>query len=162
MSEIKDGDVFRWSYKRDVKRGDHSYWRKSRIAIAENGVLFDTYWSISNRLDGNCRHWTYDEAVDTLNLTFLGNLADLERVSEGEGKYYDEADIVNLNHANSSRGNFYIRKGSQRSREKMLRTARHGIERHEADICSAQHAIERLKEAIAKIEAGADLSGIWL
>ena len=75
-TEIKDGDIFRWKYT-DEKPGDNHPWQryhcKSQIAIAKDGRLMDTYWS------GHSDHWwEYDEALEKLVLTFLGNFSELE------------------------------------------------------------------------------------
>jgi hypothetical protein len=168
---IKDGDVFHWSYLREVKHGDYSYWCKSQIAIAKDGLLVDTYCDSS-------AHWSYEDAPKKLDLTFLGNLADLVNVPEYNREYYADSDIVNLNHANSSRGNFYIRRGAQRSKEKMLETAHYKMEKaqkelaleytarfgktHKVDLRSAQQAIERFVATIKKIEEASDLAEIYL
>jgi hypothetical protein len=148
---MKEGDIYRWNYREPGD--DRNYGRYhccSRIAIADaRGRLRDTYWSSGS--DGR----VFVEAdLPKLDLTYLGNLSDLEKAPEWQADYYDDADIVNLNHSNSSRDNFYLRKGAQRSRAKMLERARYKLEQSESAERSAAWASERLRSAIAKIEAG--------
>lgn len=151
--DFKEGDVFRWSYKEPGD--DRSYGRYhccSRIAVVHNGRLRDTFWQIGTSFSDG-RSFSADDA-GALNLEFVANMADLDKSSEHSAEYYDDADIVNLNHSNSSRDNFYLRKGAKRSAAKMLATARAKLEQAISD---AKYAVRRsgeMKEIIAKIEAG--------
>lgn len=156
---MKDGDVFRWSYK-DPKPdwSNVSYWAKSRIGIVKGDFIFDTYWGSS----GGNAVWDFKEANSLLNLDFLANMADLEKVDEHRLIYYADADVVNLNHANSSKGNAYIRKGAKRSPEKMLEVVRHNIERANSRIKSLEHDIAQLSEAERAILASEDLDNLHL
>lgn len=53
LHELKEGDIFRWSYTDKYCPSFEPYWCKSRVAVArkaglgENSylVLSDTYWS---------------------------------------------------------------------------------------------------------------------
>ncbi len=157
---IRTGDIFRWRYKSEKLNNDHlSYWAKSCIAVAvADGFLRDTYWS--SPTDGSM--WTYEEAADRLNLTPIANFADLEKISEGEAEYYAEADIVNLNHGNSSRGNCYRRKGTERSRTVMLDKLDYEIKKAKSEIRSAQRDVERLTETKAALTNGGELKGVWI
>lgn len=150
MNEIKEGDIFRWSYREPGD--DRQYGRYhccSRIAVVANGRLRDTFWSLGS--DG--RSFGLDD-LPRLDLTYLGNFADLEKAGEWQADYYDDADIVNLNHSNSSNDNFYLRKGAKRSAKKMLEAARYKLERSESDERMAADGARRFRAAIAKIEAG--------
>jgi hypothetical protein len=153
MSDIKDGDIFRWSY-----RNGGSTWCKSCICIANNGILRDTYWSHS----GDGAAWTYKEAAEKLNLRFVANLAELERRRESDADYYDDADIVNLNHSNSTSGNFYIRKGAMRSKAKMQKILIDRIAEEERKIERAKDQVGRFRHTISQIEAGEPLERIYL
>ena len=154
VEKLKDGDVYRWLY-RDPKtdnRAYGSYHCCSRFAIVHQGRLYDTYWMIGQSFNGG-RSFGADDLVK-LELTRLGNLADLEKAREYQADYYNDADIVDLNHANSTRGNFYLRKGSVRSQARMLETARHNLEHALADERNAVRRSEELRTTIARIEAG--------
>jgi hypothetical protein len=148
--QVREGDIFTWSYR---EPGDDRQWGRyhccSRIAVVKKGRLCDTYWSWGS--DG--RSFGLDD-LSKLDLTYLGNFDDLDRQPEWQAEYYDDADIVNLNHSNSTRDNFYIRKGAKRSPEKMLAVARKKIEENERAIRSANWSIEKLRAAINRIEAG--------
>jgi hypothetical protein len=78
----------------------------------------------------------------------------LERAKEYQADYYDDADIVNLNHSNSSRDNFYLRKGAKKSQAKMLEVARRNLERSQSNERAAANLSSDLTEAIRRIEAG--------
>lgn len=148
-STIKEGDIFRWSYRKpgdDRKYG--RYHCCSRIAVMTKGRLRDTFWGSSSD-----RTFGLDD-LPRLELTYLGNFADLEKADEWKADYYDDADIVNLNHSNSSRDNFYLRKGAKRSAVKMLEVAHYKLERSESEAQMAADRAERLRATIAKIEAG--------
>lgn len=142
---IRDGDVFDWSYR---DKPDASYWCKSRIAIAKDGRLRDTFWSSSDDTS-----WSYADATVLLNLTLRGNLNDFEPFT-GDPAYYDAADIMDLNHSNSTRGNLYRRKGAQQSIEAMLAECDRRIEKVEAEIRRASADLVRMREVRAKLEAG--------
>lgn len=150
---FKEGDIFRWSYKED---GDDRAWGRyhccSRIAIFCKGRLRDTYWQIGTSFSDG-RSFGADEA-DRLVLEFVANIDDLEKSSEFNDEYYDNADIVNLNHANSTRGNFYLRKGAVRSAQKMLQSARYKMNEASATAKSARRRADELREIIARIEGG--------
>lgn len=158
---VSDGDIFRWRYK-DEKPSDlgpyKRYHCKSQICVAKNGMLRDTYWHTG----GSDEAWTYEVAQETLCLEYIGNFSDLQKTDEGKAEFYDDADCVNLNHPNSSRGNFYLRNGAARSRVKMLEVATYKKGRAESDARFASQEAARLGSAIEAIEAGADLNDIWL
>jgi hypothetical protein len=159
-TDIRNGDIFRWRYA-DENPGDNAPYRryhcKSQIAIAKNGRLMDTYWG------GSSDHWwTYGEAPSKLVLTFLGNLADLEPKEPYMAEYYDAADCVDISHPNSSRGNFYVRKGAKRSEQKMREVIAYKIGKEESAIRVAGWHIETLKKELAKIESGTPLEEVYL
>lgn len=161
---MMEGDIYRWSYKKSDDNDRFSYWAKSRIAIVRNGRLHDTYWMFDlenchSTSDG--RNWSLDEATHTLELQLLANINDLQKDSFGKADYYDDADIVNLNHANCSSGNFYIRKGAERSRTKMVDVAKHKREKSISEMVWAAESVRRLDGTIRMIENGEPLDGIW-
>lgn len=149
---LREGDIYRWSYRGPDLDRDGTWGRYhccSRIAVVKNERLRDTFWSCGS--DG--RSFGVDD-LPRLNLTLLGNFADLEKSDEHNACYYDDTDIVDLNHSNSTRGNFYLRKGAKRSQTKMLAMARYKLERAKSDERMAADRAVRLQETIAHIEAG--------
>lgn len=158
---IKDGDIFRWRYKDEKPEHRREWGRyhcKSQIAVAKSGILRDTYWGDSS--SGTI--WSYDEAERLLELTFVANFADLEKRDEYRADYYDDADCVSLNHPNSTRGNFYVRKGAQRSRERMRVVVAERIAATEHEIAYRQGVAERLRELAIQIETATDLGKVYL
>ena len=156
---IRDGDVFRWSYSSDKLNSNYlSYWAKSRICEAKGGVLRDTYWGSAT--DGSV--WQYSEVGPHITLEFIANYDELEKISDGEADYYDEADIVNLNHGNDPKGNVYRRKGTSRSRSAMLAKLDRAVERAESEIRSSHLSLELLAETRRNIEAGMPLERMWI
>lgn len=155
IDQIREGDIYRWHYR--DPNADNRCWGTyhccSRIGIVKNGRLRDTYWQIGDSFPHDGRSFGMDE-LPKLHLVREGNLADLDKASEYQADYYADTDIVNLNHANSTRGNFYLRKGAKRSAEKMLEVARRKLERSELDERSAARRSEELRQAISRIEAG--------
>lgn len=158
---IKDGDIFRWRYA-DEKPEDLGAWRryhcKSQIAIARAGWLQDTYWGDSS--SNSC--WKYNEALAQLVLTYIGNFADLEAKERYMVEYYEPQDCVDISHPNSSRGHFYIRKGSERSAKKMREIIEYKIEKEESAIRVAGWRIETLTKELAKIDSGVPLEQVYL
>lgn len=148
---LREGNIYRWSYREPGDNGQYGrYHCCSNIAIvAANGRLHDTFWSCGS--DGR---WFDVDDLPKLELTYLGNMADLDRHPEWQADYYDDADIVNLNHSNSTRDNFYLRKGAKRSAAKMLASARYKLEQVESKKRSAEWDIERLTKVIAQIKSG--------
>lgn len=153
IEALREGDVYRWSYRdpNTDNRSWGSYHCCSCIAIVMGSRLRDTYWQIGQSFHDGRSFGAED--LSKLELTRLANLSELLPAKEYESDYYDDADIVNLNHSNSPRGNFYLRKGSRRSREKMLEVARENLARSIANEQSAARISEELREAISKLEA---------
>lgn len=159
---LREGDVFRWRYREPGD--DRGKWGRyhccSCVAIARNGRLCDTYWQIGGSFPHDGRSFGVDD-LQKLELVRLGNLSDLERKDEYQSDYYDDADIVDLNHPNSTRGNFYLRKGAKRSAKKMKEMALYKLERAQSDQRMAEQRAGRLQEAITRIDAG-EIDGVNL
>lgn len=160
IESLKEGDVYRWSY-RDPKtdgRAYGSYHCCSRIAIVHRGTLKDTFWQIGQSFSDG-RSFSLED-LPKLELKFLGNLSDMASAKEYEADYYDDADIVDLNHSNSTRGNFYLRKGAKRSQDKMLAVANQRFAEAEADFHTARRRMDEIGKIIDQLEAGEIVSYI--
>lgn len=154
IEALREGDVYRWRYsdpKADARQYG-SYHCCSCLAIVHNGRLRDTFWQIGGSFSDG-RSFGLDD-LSKLELTILGNLSDLEKVPEYQSDYYDEADTVNLNHSNSTRGNFYLRKGAVRSQKRMLDICRRNLAESVAAEQSAADRSSELRKTIDKIRAG--------
>lgn len=144
---MRDGDIYFWKYADDVGRGySDLYHCKSRKAVVINGRLVDTFWSDSNdgaRLD-----------PDSIVLEFKGNKADLRTIREWEVKYYDEQDVVDMRHSNSSRAEIYVKASALRSRDAMLEHIANMKREQESVINSATYKLELLDKSEADVKAG--------
>lgn len=150
IEALQERDVYRWAY-RDPKTNSApwgDYHCCSRIAVVRSGRLYDTYW-----VGGDNRSFGLDD-LPRLELKRLGNLSEWEVHMEYDADYYDDADIVDLNHSNSPRGNFYIRKGATRSKAKILETARARLEQALSDERTAARRSDELRAIISGIETG--------
>ncbi len=159
---MNEGDIYHWSYKNP---DGFSYWAKSRIAIVRNNRLRDTYWMYnleagSSSSDG--ASWDFSEVASCLDLEFVANISDLQKQAYDNSDYFDNADVVNLNHANAPKGNLYLRKNARRSQTKMLEVARYKRERCISDILHASETVRRLDSAIRMIESDEPLDAIHL
>lgn len=122
---MKNGDIFRWSYnsewlkkKSDGDNGGTTYWCNSRIGVFNDGFLVDTFWSFQGSNDTS---FTVDMIASRLDVKFIVNEDDLTKANLSDRAYYLDEDCFDLNHPNSTRGNFYIRKGAKKNVEKMER-----------------------------------------
>lgn len=164
-TEWRVNDVFLWRYQDASGDQTLKYWCCARKAIVRGGVLGDIYWAYIDghkvSFNGDGRWWTPGEAKDRLTLEFKGNLDQFDVIADYNRSMYDDADILDLRHANSSQKQVYLRKGARRSQAAMLAHVNYKIEKAESEIRSANWQIERLSKEKAKIEAG-ELEGVWL
>jgi len=150
MIKLRDGDIYRWAYREPGD--DRAYGRYhccSQIAVVRSGLLRDTFWS-----SGNEGRTFGPDDMDRLELTFVANFSDLSKAPEYEADYYADADIVDLNHSNSSGGNFYLRGGAQRCASKMMETAKRKLDRALSDERMAEARAKELRAKIIKIAEG--------
>lgn len=148
---MRDGDIFRWTWKPELGRDNHApfgdYHCKSQIAIFEDGVLSDTFWSIGSSGGRVVRQ----ESVD---LHYLGNRHDMTTISAWELPYYRREDIVDTRHPNSSIAPIYLKAGASKDAGRMKEEASYRLETARGEKASAERAIERLEEALRLIESG--------
>jgi hypothetical protein len=160
---MRTGDIYRWRYKDEKPEHLGAYKRyhcKSQIAIAKDGVLIDTYWGGSY---GDSTHWSFTDAEAQLDQEYLGNFDELDKVEEYNRVYYDDKDIVDISHSNTSlRGNFYVRKGAKRSAGKMEKVLLERIETKEREVKFAQDSLARARQQLADLDDGKPLDEIWL
>lgn len=144
---MRDGDIYFWKYADDIgKSYSELYHCKSRKAVVINGRLIDTFWSSSS-----------DGAVlepSRVVLDFKGNKADLRTIREWEVKYYNEDDVVDMRHSNSSCAEIYVKAGARRSRGAMLKHIAEMEDEQESAIRSAEYKLELLAKSRADVLAG--------
>lgn len=168
-TEFRENDIFRWSFSPEwyekAKQWRHDpYWCCSRFAIVKGSHLLDTYW-LHDLAEQN---WTTDGMKwDTrhqliVELELIANLDDLEKVPEYCADYYDDSDIVDLNHSNNGSGCFYIRKGAQRSREKMLAVAHRRLKDQQDKYRWLEQDMRQTLDLITRISSTENLREIYL
>ena len=125
MENWKDGDVFRWRYKKPETRFGEPYWCKACRAIVHQGRLKDIFWSYIDQREfkpdnSHGANWDQAEAEKELNLEYLGNLNDYDPIHGSKEPLYEPADIIDLRHSNSSHKHIYSRKGAKLSQRAMM------------------------------------------
>jgi len=154
---IKLNDIYRWSWTDDKLKhlnhgnnGGTTYWCVSQICVVKqykSGELYleDTYWhGNSNRV------FDLSQIGKNIELEYLGNFDELVEFKD-DVNFYDEKEILNLNHPNSSRGNIYIKRGVKRSLEKMKNYAAFLIGEKEREISYLKNSVERLKVKLSEL-----------
>lgn len=130
MNNFKEGDFYRWSFKEEYTKGksyEGLYWCKSQIAYFDGKYLYDTYWVSNNS--------NYEIDLDKVDLVFIGNIFDYEKISEYEKQYYDPKDILDISHPNNRIGNsLFVRKGASKSKEVMLSKLQEQIDKEQSEI----------------------------
>jgi hypothetical protein len=146
MSNPKAGDIFRWSWndaelkkREDQNRVGTLYWCCSRICVFQDGEFVDTYWGES----GSNRSFTVEKANDQICLEYIANFDDLTEADKNSRAYYKDSDCIDISHPNKSRGGFYLRKGAEKSLEKMRVVMARILKKYERD---AEHARQRAEQ----------------
>lgn len=153
----KHGDIFRWSWNEETRkskklseRAGTLYWCCSRICVfKEDNKFWDTYCGGSDY--NNDKRFTIEQAETMLDLKYVANFDDLEISQPYKRAYYDDKDCVDLNHANSSRGNFYIKKGAKKSIDKMSLVLERAIEDAKSEAERAKRRLVQLTEELNKL-----------
>lgn len=153
----KAGDIIRWSYSRkyidSLKYQGDLYWCKSRIAVFSCGKFVDTFWHGGSN---NNLSFGPEEIGERFRIEYVGNFNALDRQNdyskfEDFNKYYEVADIVDLNHSNNSRGNLYLRKGAKRSLTKVKERLEYKIKRTQEQIDHLKWVLDQEKEKLANL-----------
>lgn len=151
----KDGDIVYWSYSQkyidSLKYKSDLYWCKSRIATFNGKKFTDTYWYGSDNLS-----FTPEEIGERFEVQYVSNFADLDKQNdyskfEDFDKYFEAADIVDLNHPNNSRGNLYLRKGAKRSLTKIKESLEYQIKRSQEKIDHQNWILDQEKEKLTNL-----------
>ena len=91
ISALQEGDIYRWRWADQAKDADcgpyRSYHCCSKLAVVRNGKLVDTFWYGSDNK-------ILDPAE--VDLTLLGNVANLIEIRSYDIPYYRHADIVDM------------------------------------------------------------------
>lgn len=157
MTELVDGQVYRWRWADPAKDADsapyRSYHCKSQIAVVKNGMLIDTFWSFGGTDNSVLRP---EDVVLTLVADESWPL-----LSPYEVRYYDATDYADTRHSNNSHAPIYKRPGAERSREAIAQEIAYLEEVVHRQIRSAEHSQRWLDAEKAKLLNG-DLADISL
>jgi hypothetical protein len=157
--QFKLKDVFNFRYF-DRGASNHCFDGQLIVKKGENGgfILMDTYWSSKHdgfeRWGDYSRCFSPEDALKRGELTFVCNLDEVEEIREGDCAYYADEDVFNLSYQHGCYKYFVKRKGAERSQAKMIETAKDKIKEAEYTLASTLRTLERLRETLAKIEAG--------
>ena len=153
---MQNGDIFKWSYnakwlkkKNDGNNNGTTYWCDSRIGVFNDGVLVDTFWGGS--CSSNDTSFTVEMIESMLEVEFIANEDDLISAQPSERAYYLDSDCVDLNHPNSTRGNFYLRKGAKKNVEKMERILKRERNNIASSIRFQLRSISQLDEQLKNV-----------
>lgn len=152
----REGAIFRWSWNADHLNTDHSklksqagtlYWCCSRIGVVVEGRMIDTFWGERS----SSKIFYKDFVEEKMELSFIANKEDLIQTDPSERAYYLDKDCVDLNHPNSTSGNFYIRRGAKKNLEKMKRVVQRDIIRMKKEIEYELSLIRRNEEILQSL-----------
>lgn len=148
MNNFKKGDFYRWSFKEEYTKGksyEGLYWCKSQIAYFNGDYLYDTYWSSNNS--------NYEIDLNKVDLVFMGNIFDYEKISEYEKQYYDPNDILDISHLNNRLGdNLFVRRGASRSKDMMLYKLKEQIDKEQSEINYHKRNLTHLLDKQAQLQ----------
>jgi hypothetical protein len=168
MDTIREGDVFRFRYSDTTKRFmPYHCFDGQLIAFKQPDgslLLRDTYWlhacpDFKERSD--TRTFTEAEAREQGELAFVCNLGQTDRIEKYALPYYDEADVFDLSHQHGCYPYFALRKGAEKSPDKIRRVIGERIAEARRKIELAEWDIKRMTEFALKVEAG-ELSEVYL
>jgi len=154
--KLKDVYIAQWKEREWGDQKDHCF--EGLLVVMETKIglmLVDTYWGI-NSLDQYNQRYTIEQAQEKFDLKFYCNLDDIEKIYEDDQKYYNDNDIIFL-HTQHACVNFckyyYIKKGSQRNKEKMISTIKMKIEKANNQISWAQRDLEEYLNKLSQVES---------
>lgn len=148
----KKNDIIFWSYS-EAKllslKGYSPYHCRSQIAVFNGEKFVDTFW-----YGGENFSFGPEKIGSDIVVEYVGNFADLDRQNSRIDylrQYYDPKDIVNLNHANNTSGNLYLRKGAKRCLETMKKFLSAKIENSEREIQYKKQSLESDKKSLENL-----------
>ncbi|MCP4986749.1 MAG: hypothetical protein GY928_12060 [Colwellia sp.] len=145
---MKENNIYSWRWKDEARHSNRgsfgNYHCYSQIAVVKNGRLYDTYWSDQSK----------EIFKKKVILTFLGNSEEMTKLQEWKVNYYRKSDIVDMRHANDTRGIIYLKKGAKKDAEVMLEYVEYKIKNSEDNIRSETRNVEWYTEMKDQINSG--------
>lgn len=161
QKEIRKNDVFKVWYKTNKEElypGSLRHCFEGTLVAIEDdkeGLIFvDTYWGIGDRQG---KEFTFSEMMQKFEVNYYCNLDDLEPSKEDVIKYYDNKDVYTISRQHACVPSciyYFIRKGSSRSKDKMLSMVNEQIQKAKKEIEYAVREVEMLSEKKEKINSG--------
>ena len=155
---MKINDVFDFKYKESVVNNILNPYDcfDGQLTLVKNirneEVLIDSYWSLNRHLN---HEFTIDEAQEKGYLEFKCNLDEVEFIEEQDLLFYNDKDVINLSRHGGSLKRFAVKKGSKKSKEKILSILNEKKEFH-------QNHVNSYDDKIRKIQAGVSLEDIYI
>jgi len=162
MREIKEGDIYNWSYKNeDEYYQKHSgsgtaYWCMDRqaVAIERNGriVLVDTYWNGPDPELIRISDSTHFVNPDKVDLEFVCNAGNVIALHSWEQEDYDV--IYNLSW---QKGSYKVLATDKEAYDKgpskaaVLKNLQNQLRKANEDLRSAQWSVERIEKEIEEL-----------
>lgn len=155
--EIRPNDVFRFRYHEDEKREwgwdgrYHCFDGTLKADVRDDGsiTLRDTFWG-----DSTSRCFTPEEAQQKGALTFVCNLDEVDPIKEHNTVYYDDEDVFTLYIHSGYQNEYYLRRGAERSPEKMRAVLMQQEESAKLAISSAERDLETIAHKRQLLEEG--------
>lgn len=160
---MKQFDVYSFRFKEDVAQGMFSPYHcfDGQLVCCKRGdgtlYLADTYWSSpydNFQGGGDRRIYTLKQAEERGVLTFKCNLEEVEKIHESDLVYFNDEDIINLSHQHNCYKYYAVKKGTQRSKTKMIQSATEKLQDAIRTVNMAERKIIDLHKTIEQIEAG--------
>lgn len=154
MTELKEGDVYKWYYKNDAeyRRNNSStaYWCMDNQCIVRNGSLIDTYWLYMDKERIVESSSCYRVDVDKVDISFVCNLKDVRFIDKWQIDDYDK--IYDLSRQKRCYPLYAVDKGAQVSNEALRTKYSKLLEQAEYQKRSAEYDIERYKNLILELD----------
>ena len=168
--DLRENDICTWRWKDDERHRASgpfgSYHCNAQKGIVHNGRLLDLFWmNIGSHFAqegwSKSRSGGKPVALDQVIVEVVANIDDLTEIRRGDERYYDLADVVDLQNSNSSKAPIFIRKVAQRSQAAMLEYAENKLQEAERTAASAERDVERWTALSDQIQTG-NLDKIYL
>jgi hypothetical protein len=155
MIEIKENDVYRFRFNEAELKKRFEPWHcfDGKLVVFKNREgelrLRDTYWST-----GSSRAFTLDEVLKIGSIELICNADEVDPTDEFAYKYYEDDDIYDLSYQHRCCKRYALRRGAEKSKQKMLKTLYGKLSDTQHEIEFAERQLETINENIQKVEGG--------
>lgn len=163
--EFKVGDFYHCQYVKRTDMDQHAFEGLVGTYSKDGQILFyDTFWGI-HAPSQYSKIFKLEDIGTTIELSFIANINDLQRITYDARLYYDDKDIIELHeqHACSKTcREYYLRNGAERSAIKIRDELEKKIYEISSKTASLLREQERLEGLLAGLDEGADIHNIWI